>query len=192
MSYLGLSRPGSAERAGPVRYLEIPGYFGGASSIAAFSLTANRTQWTPFWMPFEQTWDQLSAEVTTLQASSVVRFALHSANDNWQPVAVIEDFGTINSTTTGVKTLTPSGGSRIVPPGRYLMATNSGHGVGLRGYRANWAPIDPAHNAFAVGFYVAQTLAGAAFPGTPLAWDNHNLGSANLMVHYVLVRVLNP
>lgn len=53
----------------------------------------------------------------TAQAGSVTRFGIHSAYPDWSLKALVVDFGTIDSSTTGRKNVT--GLSLLLPPGQY-------------------------------------------------------------------------
>jgi hypothetical protein len=79
----------------------------GATGTVVPALDSAR--YTPFavWRGFTAT--SIAVEVTTLQATSVVRLGLYS-DLNGLPDALITDFGTVSAASTGVKTISPGGG----------------------------------------------------------------------------------
>lgn len=68
--------------------------------------------------------DQLALEVTTLGSGNNVRVGTYRADQDYQPVGgPLIDSGNISTTTTGVKTFSPSTPVTL-QPGRYLSAFN--------------------------------------------------------------------
>jgi hypothetical protein len=91
--------------------------------------------------------------VSTAQAASVLRVGIHSANDDWSLKALVTDFGTFDSSTTGRKELT--GLSLSLPPGMYYSS--------LAASVANVAVLSPGTNPFSPeGAIVNGTAIAAA------------------------------
>lgn len=157
---------------------------GGASTSSGQSYNANRCWYFPIFCEDYTTFDQISLEVTTATAGgNTGRVALYAADASWQPTGtLIEDFGTFATDSLGSKTVTPSGGSRTLPPGRYLLALNNSISTTYRIISAAPAqgmflasPLGSA--AFRTNLYVTGQTYGA-FPSTPVAWTLSDTGSA--------------
>lgn len=80
----------------------------GATGTVVPGLDSARYTPFPVWDGFTAT--SIAIEVTTLQATSVVRLGLYADNGSGLPGALITDFGTVSAATTGVKTISPGGG----------------------------------------------------------------------------------
>lgn len=80
----------------------------GATGTVVPGLDSARYSPLPVWTGFTAT--SISIEVTTNQATSVVRLGLYADNGSGLPGALITDFGTVSAATTGVKTISPGGG----------------------------------------------------------------------------------
>jgi hypothetical protein len=74
--------------------------------VNTFDPSLNRLHLWPLWVPVTVEIDQLACEVTTLTASSVARMGLYlSDGTGGKPATLLLDAGTIDSSTTGVKTI---------------------------------------------------------------------------------------
>lgn len=80
----------------------------GATGTVVPGLDSARYSPLPVWTGFTAT--SISVEVTTLQATSVVRLGLYADSGAGLPAALITDFGTVSAASTGVKTISPGGG----------------------------------------------------------------------------------
>lgn len=69
------------------------------------ALTANRIYAHPFIVPKTITLDRIAVNVTTLVASGQLRLGIYS-DSNSEPNSLILDAGTVDTSTTGVKTIT--------------------------------------------------------------------------------------
>lgn len=80
----------------------------GATATVVPGLDSARYSPFPVWDGFTAT--SISIEVTTLQATSVVRLGLYADSGAGLPAALITDYGTVSAASTGVKTISPGGG----------------------------------------------------------------------------------
>jgi hypothetical protein len=81
--------------------------WGDGMSAMAGGLTDDTMYLVPIFISEDMTIDRIAVEVTTAAATSTVRLGLYSSTDN-VPSALIADFGTVASDTTGVKEKTIS------------------------------------------------------------------------------------
>lgn len=172
----------------------IPGVKGaGLATSTTTYASINRDHYYPVACEDSVTFDQVLLEVTTAgSAGATCRVGLYTADASWQPVALVEDFGTAAIDSTGVKTLTPAGGSRTLAPGRYLLAHNHSANTGYRTI-TGCPPSGPLLGT-AIGtsphyteLYVARTY--AAFPSTPSAWSSGSQSGTGAFVYVVWLRV---
>jgi hypothetical protein len=78
-------------------------------TTASAASVATNAVWYPFFIP-RQTAVTISVNCTTLQASSIIRIAMFSADEGTLlPVTRTEDAGTVSGASTGVKQLTTAG-----------------------------------------------------------------------------------
>lgn len=166
-----------------------------ASDVGALqTIGFNFDYYFPVHCPDQLTFDRVLVEVSTASGSagSVGRVGLYAAGADWQPTGtLIEDFGTFATDSTGVKTLTPSGGSRTLPGGRYLFAINVN--AANTNFRAMRGGLTPALVAAALGSNLLVTAltvsrTHAAFPSTPLAWVSASVASTPYL-YCVFLRV---
>ena len=73
------------------------------SAVAAPAV--NQAFLTPFWVPRSQAFDRIGLFVTTAVAASTIRLGVY-ADNNGVPGALITDYGTVDTTTTGAKEIT--------------------------------------------------------------------------------------
>ncbi len=103
---------------------------GGANQEHA-NATLSRLWASPFCVQRALKIDRLGVNVTTLQAASLVRVGLYRSQADGTPGVLIVDGGTVDSSTTGVKTVTVD---EFLKPGLYWSAWEYDvASVGLRG-----------------------------------------------------------
>lgn len=175
---------------GTSTFCVIPGLAVTASSTAA--LSANTDYNYPIWAEADLTFDQLLLNVSTAgSAGSTGRIAIYNAAGSLQPTGtLIEDFGTFALDSTGNKTMTPSGGSRTISAGMYILSLNLSASASLKSYRGAF-PSSPLTTSLSSGPYVYNLTVGrthAAFPSSPTAWTTV---SANTLPfeHTIALRV---
>lgn len=99
----------------------------------------------------------------TGQAGSTARAGIYNANSYWEPGALLADFGTVDSSTTGNKDIT--GLSQLLLPGRYwAVIEGSASNTTFTGYRPILGLGVNTTNYGAV--YFGSGNGGAAFPAT--------------------------
>lgn len=76
-----------------------------STAVATLQLSGEDLRIYPFYLP-PCNIDRIAIEVTTLQASSVVRLGFYADNGSGEPSTLLLDGGTVSSATTGVKELT--------------------------------------------------------------------------------------
>lgn len=155
--------------------LAVPGLPGGAP-VGTRAYQVNLDYYFPIFCSSYLTFDQVAVEVSTASGSagSVGRVGLYAATSSWQPTGtLIEEFGTIATDSTGVKTLTVNGATtRTLPGGRYVLALNvNGATVTLRTVKGSPSTLfvstlgaSPSVALFSV------SRAHAAFPSTGSTW----------------------
>jgi hypothetical protein len=143
-----------------------------ATAVGSTGLTANRISYYPYLLTATLTVASGAIEVTTFTGGSSVRFAIYAADDDWQPGAMMIDFGEVSTATNGVKevALDPD---IVLPPGRYLAGVNASAGVTVR--RAQGATLLGFASALGTNAMLPLAYVSAAYgalpdPGT--AWDN--------------------
>lgn len=162
-----------------VSMFTIPGRYLIAYTTGSFTLDTD--YYIPIIVRETITVDRLACEVVSGQVAGTARIALYEANTSWQPGDLIEDFSTVSTATTGVKTVTPSGGSRIITPGRYLIAWNVTNSSVV--YRAASSCMDS--NLFRATLGANSAVAGltgarahGTFPDPGAAWTGVIGGTA--------------
>jgi hypothetical protein len=86
-----------------------------------FTMTLNRTYYTPFYVSETTTFDRIAIRTSTFTGTASVRLGLYN-NSNGQPTTVAFDAGTVSATAQGVAyTITIS---QTVSAGWYWLATN--------------------------------------------------------------------
>jgi hypothetical protein len=130
--------PFGRSKQGGTTYLSVPGFV--VASATTLTLSAGVRY---FWRLFVGTSlqvDQLLFEVTTAAAGNA-RIGLASADEDWQPAAILTDSGDISTGTTGVKTFTP-GSPLLLPPGRYLGVLHASAAAAIRVLTGGLATAD--------------------------------------------------
>lgn len=159
-----------------------------AATAATVALAANRPRLSAFWLnrPFQCT--QIGCRVTTPIASSNVRLAVYqltAATASGYTFTLLDDVGTVDSTSTGEKNLTYT---RKLGAGIYFTAAISNTNPTLQAYPAGTGEVGLAINAGTITgshFDVGSTLAGsnAAAPLTMLI-ANPTANSTSPRIHF--------
>jgi hypothetical protein len=184
---------GRAKAGGTPRYT-LPGFLSASTSTVV--LNADQDRYCPAFVQSSVVIDQLAIEVTTNTASTV-RVGVYAADTDLQPVgAPIIDSGTIDCSTTGVKTYTP-GTPVLLPRGRYLSVLNSSATPPTlrmwRGHLLGMPSLLSVLGASPYGELWAVTRTYAAFPTPGTAWTADNGVSGTTGVASVVVwRVSQP
>lgn len=149
------------------------------------TLTANRAYYEQWIVETETTIDQVYIEVTTLINPSSIGIAIYNATSDGQPSSLVLDCGTVDSSSTGVKSIT-LGSPLVLPIGRYMVAFGSAAAPAVRVYRAAQPHLQLAMGATPViqQLFVAGGYSGSwTNPGT--AWTSIIGGSPE---HAVIAR----
>lgn len=158
------------------------------------SYNINQDHYYPVFCEDTVTFDEVLVGVTTASGSagSIGRIAIYNATPSWQPTGtLIEEFPSVATDATGNKTSTPAGGSRKLPPGRYVIGFNcNGAAVTLQAYPGNVGMFVSAGlggSPYAQkGFRVPRT--NAAFPSTGTTWTTFDF-NANGTNYAIFLRV---
>jgi hypothetical protein len=137
----------------------------GATSTVVPALDSAR--YTPFavWEGFTAT--SIAIEVTTLQATSVVRLGLYADSGSGLPAALITDYGTVSAASTGVKTISPGGGIAFASRTIYWLCAvvqTAGGTAALRSSNYHDALVLPSSNGVTnsgISAYVQAGVSGA-------------------------------
>jgi hypothetical protein len=131
------------------------------------TLAANLVRYFPFVVSPTVTIATLQCEVSTNVAATNVAWAIYECDSAYTPGALVVDLGTIDSATTGAKSIGSL--SQSLGIGRYLLALNSNGAPALRTWRGTWlnAPVVGtfASTMFAV-FFRTSTATYGTWPGT--------------------------
>ena len=180
--HLRVGRPNSTSGE-----LMIPGCAFGSLGLA--TITADGDVYAPWMTDHSLLIDKLVSEVT-VAAGTVFRMGLYAADEDWQPIgSPLADSGDLDSSTTGVKTYTPST-PIFIPPGRYLGVVNGTGGTQFR--YASSVPenmfINPATQSTVwTRFVVSRGY--SAFPTPGARWDLPASGTVPT-VHFVFYRIV--
>jgi hypothetical protein len=184
---------GRAKAGGTPRF-SLPGFL--STGTATLILNADQDRYCPAFFQTPAVVDQLAIEVTTNTASTV-RIGIYAADTDLQPIgAPIMDSGTIDCSTTGVKTYTP-GTPVYIPRGRYLSVLNSSAtppSVRMwRGHLVGSSSLLVALGASPYGeqWSVARTYAAFPTPGTAWTADTGVTGSSGVAA-IVVWRISGP
>lgn len=137
----------------------------GATSTVVPGLDSAR--YAPFaaWQGFTAT--SIAIEVTTLQATSVVRLGLYADSGAGLPGALITDFGTVSAASTGVKTISPGGGITFADRTLYWLCAvvqTAGGTAALRASNYHDALVLPSSDTVTntgINVYVQAGVSGA-------------------------------
>lgn len=179
---------GRGKPSGGVANYTVPGVE--PTNNNTIALVSGQIRYYPFLVATAITLDQLVVEVTTAVAATTVRLGIYSANTDLQPVALIVDAGTIDSSTTGVKTASVN---VTLQPGLYLFCSNSNGAPSLRTQRSGrLIGMLPALGTAPYAGAIQGTQTYGAFPSTPTLWDTTS-GTSGQGIHYgVFCRVSTP
>lgn len=114
------------------------------STIVTNTYTINRLFYYPLFIQENISLDRLGAECTTAVASSTFRLGLYNSDTNGVPSTLILDAGTIDTSTTGLKSITIS---QTLSAGFYFLAFAQQGGATNATMRAitsitgNWSPV---------------------------------------------------
>lgn len=184
-----LQRTGRSKSGGGTVYYAIPGCV--FVSVGVSAPVANTDYYMPFFVATPLVIDQAATEVQTSAAGNL-RIGAYAATADWQPRGdPLFDSGSLDTSTTGVKTYAPST-PLYLPRGRYLSIMNTDTGaIQLRAFRGSFGyqPVGTTMGAspFVAGMTVGRSYAAFPTPGT--AWTAVDLGTTAIL-HYVLYRVL--
>jgi len=114
------------------------------ATITTSTFTQNRVYCFPLFIQESVTIDRLGVECTTLSASTTWRIGLYNSDSNGLPTTVLLDAGTVDTSTTGLKSITVS---QTLAAGLYFIAGVWQGGTvspTMRTYQVtlgNWSPV---------------------------------------------------
>jgi len=140
------------------------------SQIVTNTYTINRMVFTPVFIQENITLDRIGAECTSLVASSTYRLGIYNADSNGVPSTLVIDAGTIDTSSTGAKSITIS--QSLSAGLYYLVGCQQGGATNaiMRAYHniiGNFAPI--ANTSMSTTLYntsYAQDSVSGAFPSS--------------------------
>jgi hypothetical protein len=140
--------------------------------ISTSPYTINRLFYVPLFLPESITMDRIGAECVTAVASSTFRLGLYNSDADGLPSSLVFDAGTIDTSSTGLKTITIS--QTVSTPGLYFLAYAQQGGAtqavmrALAGTSGNWSPVAGTTMGGSNHFtsYYQDSVSGA-FPSTP-------------------------
>jgi len=100
------------------RWLGSSGYIPATTNPGAGAATV-----TPFYVPRTRTMTDIACDITTLAAGSTVELGVYGSDEFDQPLGLIFSAGTVDSSTTGFKSLSLAMDDRVLTPGWYWLAT---------------------------------------------------------------------
>ena len=169
-------------------YFTIPGFIYGSTSTT--NLNNNSMRYEPVIVDTPITLDQLAIEVTTLAASGLARLGIFNSDLDWQPTTLVVDAGTVDCSTTGVKTASIS---TTLAAGNYLFAVIANATIGVRAYLGaslNYGFGTALGNTAVLPQWTA-TVSFAAFASNPTKWTGN--GGDNVQSrHTVVCHVSTP
>jgi hypothetical protein len=146
----------------------------GPGTIAGTSTNANILRAVPLYLAESVTFDRIQIEVTTLGASSLVRLGIYNDNGG-RPGALNVELGTVDSTSTGIKTLTIS--VTLAAGVYWLVAGAETAAVGIRMYASHVMGM-PSNSASMSGSTACYTGTNAAPGSLPANFPAASLNSA--------------
>lgn len=147
-------------------------------------LNANLDYYEPFFVSKAFRVTDLAIEVTTAGAG-LARIGIYAADQDWQPTTRVMDAGTVDISTTGVKTIT--GLTVDLPTGAYLAVVNSNVDAQTRAYRGAGVGLLSTLGTNAIVYQIYAARTHAAFPATPVQW-NQSSGAGVGFNHTILLR----
>ena len=183
---VGSGSPVKSGGVGSDHWFNPPGCAGGTLSIVL--LSANSVFYIPWFTPVDIVITAVAVRCTTLAASSLIRAGIASVDSSMQPLALVNEFSTFDTTSTGVKSYT--GLSVAIPAGRYVTAVKAEGGNPAMVY----SPIVAGPSA---GFYATfssgggtaasfhKTTSPGAYTNPPPAWDSVSGSFSFLFMRWV-------
>lgn len=183
---VGSGSPVESGGVGSDHWFNPPGCAGGTLSTAL--LSANSVFYIPWFTPVDIVITAVAVRCTTLAASSLIRAGIASVDSSMQPLALVNEFSTFDTTSTGVKSYT--GLSVAIPAGRYVTAVKAEGGNPTMAY----SPIVAGPSA---GFYATfssgggtaasfqKTTSAGAYTNPPPAWDSVSGSFSFLFMRWV-------
>ncbi len=166
-------------------YYRIPG-FGGFSSNSSKLLVVDTLYYAPIIVDADWSYDAVSIFVQTNVAVSTVRAGLFAVDEAWAPTSVVKDYGTFDTSTTGLKTISFS--SETITAGRYLVGFVGTHAVTLRPIICQSPFVTPAGLVNGVIVDLALASRGTGAFGSAPAAASAVTGSNNGFLHCVFFR----
>lgn len=148
------------------------------SRSAAVPLATDTIHFVPIWIPFTMTFDRISAEVTTLDAASLLRVGIYSSNGTGvTPGSRVLDAGTLACTSVAIVEATIS---QTLSAGLYWLAAAQQSG-GTAQFRMVASgplvmPSSTASNVTSAALRTCLTQSGVsgAFPATATPVNSNN------------------
>jgi hypothetical protein len=138
-------------------------------------MTLNYMFYFPWFVEVPYPIDQLGVEVTTAAAGALPRLGIYNADTNWQPSTLFLDAGTVDASTTGLKTKAVS---VTLPAGRLIGVIVSNISCNIRLIKTDGAGmsgvgIGPSvgTNPSAFEWYRPFTYAPLPASGTGIPWS---------------------
>ena len=190
-SNLSIPTPGRAAYSSAT-YYSIPGYV--ISAISGLTLAANYMYHQPIFVFGDSiVIDRLAFEQTAAAAAGKsFRIGLYAGTTDWQPTgSPLEDSGAIAADgANGVKTYTPSGGTRTLTPGIYILVICSDGGPTLRAWQGS-------HIGSPIGTSMGSTIPGQlfrafTFGALPTASEWNGTNNNSTFQGFAAVRISNP
>lgn len=75
-------------------------------AVSYFTYITDRIYAVPFLVARDMTIDRIALEVTTLKVNKIIRLGIYKDNGALYPGELVDDCGTVDVTTTGIKTIT--------------------------------------------------------------------------------------
>lgn len=127
-------------------YLPHPGFIFGAS-VSNYNVATDNVRFYPFYTERAIVLDEVAVQVTTSAAGANARLGIYDVGEDLVPTDLITDFGEIDCSSTGIKTIT--GLAEALEPGDYALAllSESGTVQYVANSDARAAHIDPTNFA---------------------------------------------
>ena len=170
---VGSGSPVKSGGVGSDHWFNPPGCAGGTLSTAL--LAADSVFYIPWFTPVDIVITAVAVRCTTLAASSLIRAGIASVDSSMQPLALVNEFSTFDTTSTGVKSYT--GLSVAIPAGRYVTAVKAEGGNPTMAYSPIVAgPSAGFYATFSSGggtaaSFLKTTTSAGAYTNPPPAWD---------------------
>ena len=164
-------------------------FLGGA--VGTYGITVDKINYFPIIVQSSITLDALVLNVATLTVGGLLRMGIYNADRDWQPTSLVVGTGTIDASTTGIKTVSVT---NTLSPGRYLMAMTANASITLRSYFAHASfiglPTTLESGDMFNQFYILS-ITFAAFPSTGTKWTGTAVTTTGF-IYPMFLRVLTP